>query len=252
MKRRTSIIWSISKEDLQKIVYSCSTIREILNYFELQNKGCNYRSLKKRFEIDNIDRAHIANGLAWAKGEIIPRQKVSLETVLVENSSFNRGHLKKRLLNEGILKNVCAICGQLPEWNNKPLVLQLDHINGISDDNRLENLRILCPHCHSQTETFAGKSLRKEKSHGICIVCNVSIKYNRKYCVDCFNQSRLSLLKEFSKKKIGKNKIEYPENEKLISLVKENGFVKVGKMLGVSNNAIKKRLKALNLLHCLK
>jgi 5-methylcytosine-specific restriction endonuclease McrA len=81
-----------------------------------------------------------------------------IEEFLTENSSCSRTNLKRRLLREGLLENVCHICGQLPEWNGKPLVLQLDHINGISNDNRLENLRIICPHCHSQTENFAGKN----------------------------------------------------------------------------------------------
>lgn len=84
--------------------------------------------------------------------------RIPILSLLVINSSFNRSHLKKRLLKEGLLKNICYICGQLPNWNSKPLSLQIDHINGISSDNRLENLRILCPHCHSQTDNFAGRN----------------------------------------------------------------------------------------------
>ena len=70
--------------------------------------------------------------------------------------------LKIRLFKEGLLEEKCAICGNLGEWNDKPLSLVIDHINGNHSDNRIENLRILCPNCHSQTETFAGKNKKSK------------------------------------------------------------------------------------------
>jgi hypothetical protein len=64
---------------------------------------------------------------------------------LVKNSKYNNGpHLKKRLFAAGLLKDECYECGQLPVWNNKPLILQLEHINGDHYDNRIENLQIIC------------------------------------------------------------------------------------------------------------
>lgn len=86
-----------------------------------------------------------------------------LYTKLVPNSNTNRGHLKKLLIRKGLLRNECYICGQAPEWNGKELVMVIDHINGIHNDNRLENLRLLCPNCNSQTDTFSGR-LRKYKN----------------------------------------------------------------------------------------
>jgi 5-methylcytosine-specific restriction endonuclease McrA len=66
--------------------------------------------------------------------------------------------LKARLLADGTLKNECSECGQDGVWNGKPLVMQMDHINGNNRDNRPDNLRMLCPNCHTQTNTFAGRN----------------------------------------------------------------------------------------------
>lgn len=71
--------------------------------------------------------------------------------------------VKERLLQEGILKEQCTECGVGNEYNGKPLVLELDHINGKRNDHRLKNLRILCPNCHSQTPTFRGRKLKGRK-----------------------------------------------------------------------------------------
>jgi hypothetical protein len=161
MKPRKSLIWKIPKEDLQEIVKNSTSISEILSHFNLENKGHNYRTLKSRLLEDDISYDNIKLGLSSNRGRKFPNsKKIPLDEILVEDNQYNRRLLKKRLIDQGLIKNQCYICGQLPEWNNKPLVLQLDHINGVSTDNRLNNLRILCPHCHSQTENFAGKNKR--------------------------------------------------------------------------------------------
>lgn len=86
------------------------------------------------------------------------RARHPLEQVL--RSTLSRWHKKRRLLREGILINRCERCG-ISDWRGKPLSIHIDHINGIKDDWRLENLRMLCPNCHSQTPTFGGRNLRR-------------------------------------------------------------------------------------------
>ena len=72
------------------------------------------------------------------------------------------GYRQSRLIKEGLLEYKCDICENIGEWYGNPLVLQLDHINGKHNDNNLDNLRLLCPNCHSQTDTFAGKNLKQK------------------------------------------------------------------------------------------
>ena len=83
----------------------------------------------------------------------------SLDEMLIENGvELSNSSIKKRLLRENRLENRCYICGLGTEWNNKPLTIQLDHINGNAKDWRIENLRMLCPNCHTQTDTFCGRN----------------------------------------------------------------------------------------------
>jgi len=102
---------------------------------------------------------------AWTdavrRGDLKARARQWPLQVLLANSRSTRA-VKARLLEAGILKNVCSQCG-IYDWHGNPLSIQIDHINGISDDNRLENLRMLCPNCHSQTETFSGRNARRRR-----------------------------------------------------------------------------------------
>ena len=97
-----------------------------------------------------------------------------LVEILKTNVHHNTSDLRRRLIKVGLLKNVCTMCGSPPIWNNKPLTLQLDHINGIRSDNRITNLRILCPNCHTQTDTFAGKLSKK-----VDVLPTKKVKVNR-------------------------------------------------------------------------
>ena len=85
------------------------------------------------------------------------------EEIFVENSSYARHNLKKRILRFNLIPFICSECDLSDEWNGKKIVLQLDHINGINNDNRIENLRFLCPNCHSQQDTFAAKNIKNKR-----------------------------------------------------------------------------------------
>ena len=192
MARRWSPIWKVTKEEFVTIVNSSNTVKEVLENFGLQSKGRNYETLKKRCDEEGIDYSRLLINAEEARINRLKnmKQKIPLEDILVEDSGYNRGHLKKRLIDQEILKNRCSICGLEGEWNGKPISLQLDHINGNSRDNRLHNLRLVCPNCHSQTENFAGKKLKK-KAKPVCEVCGKEASRNAKRCKSCVMKNKI-------------------------------------------------------------
>jgi len=208
----------------------------------LTEEGCRYpiRALNPSHASSTLAlgaiRTNVSINNTTRHGGSMYTGKIKLEDVLVENSTYNRSKLKSRLLEDEILKNICYECGQPPEWNGKPLALQLEHINGVSNDNRLENLAILCPNCHSQTDTFAGKNKKKAKtSYGNCHVCeeplpNKGTKAHKK----CMTYSKAP--------KLEKRIITWPPLEILERMLYQSNYVQVGKYLGVSDNAVRKHI----------
>lgn len=101
--------------------------------------------------------------VAWNKGKVIGRtqywkERFPLDTVLVENSTYPRHSLKARIIEENLLEYRCQCCGIGPEWQGKPMPLILDHINGVNNDNRIENLRFVCSNCDTQLPTYKSKN----------------------------------------------------------------------------------------------
>ena len=141
--------------------------------------------------------------------------------------------LKQKLIEEGIKEHCCEIC-KLTEWNGQPIPIELDHINGVNSDNRLENLRILCPNCHAQTPTHAGKNIKDKNKNIICPECK-----GKKY-------RRASLCRNCNNLKASKNrttKIDWPPKEDLQKMVDDTNYSAAGRLLGVSDNAVRKRLR---------
>ena len=225
-----------NKQFINAVKETCS-IAQLLKKIGLSPSGGNYLEAKKRILKLGLDNSHF-KGQKWALGSHHKRNKAfPLEQVMVKNSAYGRCSLKKRLLEKGIIKNECSNCGQKGVWDNKKLIMVLDHINGINNDHRLENLRMLCPNCNSQQETFAGRNRKlKEKKTYYCKKCNkeITVKSKSGLCNRCVKQ------KHYSHKRKVKNR---PSIEQLLKEIKETNYCAVGRKYGVSDNAIRKWLK---------
>lgn len=149
-----------SDDELKIAVETSESIRQVLMKLNLKPQGSNYSNIKRRIKILGLSTEHfLGMGYLKNKSHSWGKRKHTLEEILVENSPYlGTGNvLKKRLYASNLLKNECCKCG-INEWMGQKLSLHLDHINGNNKDNRIENLRILCPNCHSLTETYAGKN----------------------------------------------------------------------------------------------
>lgn len=151
-----SKIYQVSNEEFISIVQNANSYSDCLRALGLcTTGGSSTDTLKRRINELKCDTSHF--GLQHNKGKSA-NAKYDLSEILVENSTYaNISRLKQRLVKEERLEYKCAVCG-LTEWLGQPITLQLDHINGINNDHRIENLRFLCPNCHSLTDTYAGKN----------------------------------------------------------------------------------------------
>jgi hypothetical protein len=218
MIARYNGIWKLDKSKLQELLDTSNTIAEVLVKIGISLHGNNYKELKNRVIKESLS-LELLNGNRKVKSSGGYKTS-STNDIFTESSAISRSTVKKRLIKENLIEYKCSMCCNKGKWNNQELVLQLDHINGINTDNRIENLRFLCPNCHTQTDTFTGRNSKKEITKTTQVSNNKPIKVKVK--------------------KPRPLKFEVTK-EKLEELVKNNPMTSIGKMFGVSNNAIKKR-----------
>lgn len=205
------------KATLEQAVKESTTYADTLRYLNLRAAGGNYKILKKYIEEYEIDTSHFSNASERLKNKPIPNT-IPIDQVLVENSPYSRTCLKKQLYKLNLKQRVCELCGQDENWKGKQISLILDHINGVWNDNRLENLRILCPNCNATLDTHCSKNIRK----------------------------RPRQLKE-KIKPIRQTKIQWPSKEELEKLVWKMPRTELAKQLGVSDVSIAKHCKLLGI-----
>lgn len=219
-----TLLAHLTDDEFSSIISYSINYADALRKCGVSTNSNNYAPLKNRIKRLKISTSHFVRG--YSKDRI----PIPLNNVLVENSSYNRGQLKRRLIDNGMIKNKCSICDAPNEWMGKPLVMVLDHINGVNDDNRLENLRLVCPNCNSQLDTHAGRNVAHIHASNKCVDCDKDVLRGSTRCKACDNVSR-----------IGKRrKVERPSKSVLMSMLKSDTYVNVGKFYGVTDNAVRK------------
>lgn len=212
-------------ENLTQIISKSKNFKEVLIFLGLRAAGGNYKVIRNYIEKYKISISHFETANERASrsiGNLKQRNAKPLVEILVDNSPYSRFTLKKRLYQENLKQRKCELCGQGEDWNGKKMSLILDHINGKWNDNRLENLRIVCPNCNATLETHCRgnkeKKIKTPKPKG-------GLRLNARKIKD------------------------RPSLETLLEQVKELGYTGTGRLYDVSDNAIRLWIKAYLKIH---
>ena len=229
-----------TKEEIENICKNSVSFSEMCRKLNYNSTGAISYTIKEYLIKNCIDFSHFTG-----------RSKISVarspENVFIENSTASQKVTRLLYKKCNYTEYKCSICGQEPFWNGKPMTLILDHANGYNKDNRLENLRWVCPNCNIQLDTTNGKN----KNHGIKIVhnsfcksCGVKVYSDSSYCKSCSVKFR----EENKRKILEKEGIRKPIiREELKEKIRCLSMIEVGKYYNMSDNAIRKWCDKLDL-----
>lgn len=219
-----------SDEEFARIVEESSNYKDCLQNLGYHSSSLNLRNaLKKKINGLNLDVSHFNTPNPVKRTE---------ENIFIENSTVDQATLRRWYKKGNYSEYKCSICGLNPFWNGKDLSLILDHINGHNKDDRLENLRWVCPNCNQQLDTTGSRN-RAHKEHNInlCVDCGKPITPKAARCVECERKHRIEC-NVYQRR---------PPREELKELIRTTPFTKIGEKFGVTDNAVRKWCSVYNL-----
>ena len=223
-----SILNSYSDEEFSKIVAESNSYRDCLYQLGYNSySGSVINLIKQRIAELKLDITHF---------NVKTPVERTVENIFIKDSTADQKTVRRWYEKGNYSEYKCSICGQEPFWNNKKLIMILDHINGDHKDDRLENLRWVCPNCNYQLDTTNGKN-KKHKEHEInyCVDCGAPISKKATRCLVCSNKARVS------------EEVKQISREDLKRLIRIMPFTQIGNKFNVSDNAIRKWCDKYNL-----
>ena len=230
---------SFTEQQLRDAAATSLCYSEVLRKLGLRAAGGNHRTVKKYVSQWGLSTAHFDPNAVRARatrGRARP-----LDEVLVVDSTYSRGQLKDRLYASGLKNRECELCSQGESWNGCRISLILDHANGIPTDNRLENLRIVCPNCAAGLPTHCGRNIALVEPRA-CRHCGQSYRPRAQTQVYCCRACGAHAQPRGPRPE--RRKVERPPVEQLLREIDQLGYRAVGEKYGVSDNAVRKWVRA--------
>ena len=225
-----ALVDKYSKEELEQIILQSNNFADLCRKLGYKSDSTKTREvIQKRIDNFNISIEHFTHSL---------KKELSEENIFIENSDVCQSTLRRWYKKGEYTPYECSICGQEPMWQGKELTLILDHINGKNKDDRLENLRWVCPNCNQQLDTTGAKNPQRKiiAKKYYCIDCGIEISNGSKRCVSCFNKSQIIPLSKMC-----------VTREELKDLIRTKSFCEIGRMFNVTDNSIRKWCDKYNL-----
>jgi hypothetical protein len=221
-KKPRPLSWDTTK--LKEAIDNSTCMIDVCRYLDIPYRGRTNNTVRYQASLQGLSLDHFDSKKAQMRGILAYHagRSYTQDEVLIINSECDATTVK-RWARKIIPSTNCNICNIQPQWNGKQLTLQLDHINGNTKDNRVENLRWICPNCHSQTDTYCGKKSWKKKA----------------------SELNPNWRKE---PRINTRKVDRPTREELEILIQHNSWVSLGKRYGLTDTSIKKWAKAYGLI----
>ncbi len=239
----------MDKKLLTKIVSESYTYSEVLRKLKLGIFAGNYDTIKKYIIIYNLDISHF-NRKNIKNLKNIKSPEITLESLkfkYLKNPSYIKSNqLKLLLIKFNLLAYECSKCKNTGTWQNEPLIIQLDHKDGNKHNNEIQNLRLLCPNCHTQTSTYSGKNIKSgkkiktikiKKIEKQCPKCNGKLSKSGKICMSCY-------INQHKQNNNLRNKLKTYGLDKIINELKNTSYCALAKKFNVSDNSIRKIIKS--------